>query len=150
MIPFRREVLIKAVSDPRVHFAHFQHAIDFVLSEGTKLLAAATGEVLKIKVDSNKGGSDPKYAEYTNYMIVKHNNGEYSYYSHLSYEGALAKVGDRVEEGQPIAISGNTGFSTAPHLHFAILKLNNTEVGWETLKVRFKEEISIEIPRNTH
>lgn len=38
-LPFRKKSLVKAISDPRAHFAHFRHAIDFIMSEGTAILA---------------------------------------------------------------------------------------------------------------
>lgn len=138
--PFEKGMRVKAVLDPRVHFAHFKHAIDFLLPEGTELLASEAGIVLVVKVDSEEGGSDPKYKDpkYLNFMTIQHVNGERSYYSHLKHEGALVKAGDKVKENQPIAISGNTGFTTAPHCHFMVFIKNDTEVGWESLKVRFK------------
>jgi len=143
--PFKKKDLIEAASNPQAHFAHFRHAIDFVLPEGTKILAPKAGFVVDIKVDSKQGGPNPKYDDikYLNYMTIQHNNGEFSQYAHLKYKGALVKVGDKVKKGQPIAISGNTGFSTTPHLHFQVFKLNNTKIGWETLKIRFKERITI-------
>ncbi len=145
-LPFKRKNFIKAVSDPRAHFAHFKHAIDFILPEGTKLLASKAGNVLEIKVNSKLGGADPKYNDikYVKYITLQHSDGEFSQYAHLKYKGALVKVGDKVKQGQPIAISGNTGFSTTPHLHFQVFKLNNTKEGWESLKVRFKENIYID------
>ena len=144
-LPFKKKDFIDAVSDPRAHFAHFKHAIDFGLRERTKILASKAGKVVDIKVDSKKGGASPKYNDikYLNYMTLKHINGEYSQYAHLKYKGALVKLGKRIKTGQAIALSGNTGFTTEPHLHFLVLKLNKTKIGWETLKIRFKEKFKI-------
>ncbi len=77
-------------------------------------------------------------------MTIQHSNDEFSQYAHLKYQGSFVKLGDKVTQGQPIALSGNTGFTTASHLHFHVFKLNNSEVGWESLKVKFKEKISID------
>lgn len=145
-LPFKKKDLIKAISDTRAHFAHFKHAIDFILPEGTKILAPKKGIVTDVKVNSKKGGADPKFnnLEYLNYMTLKHSKDEFSQYAHLKYKGALVKAGDKVKQGQPIALSGNTGFSTVPHLHFLVFKLNKTEAGWETLQVRFKGKINID------
>lgn len=143
--PFKKD-FIKAVSNPDAHFAHFKEAIDFVLPVGTIILAVKAGTVVDIKVDSKEGGSNPKYnnLKYVNYITIKHSNEEYSQYAHLKHKGALVKLGEKVKVGQPIAISGTTGFTTAPHLHFHIFKLNKTGVGWESLRVRFKEKIKID------
>jgi len=145
-LPFKKKDLIKAISHPKAHFAHFKEAIDFILPGGTILLAPKAGKVVDIKVDSKEGGADPKYNDmkYLNYMTIQHSSGEFSQYAHLKYKGSLVKLGDEVKQGQPIALSGNTGFTTAPHLHFHIFKLNKTDVGWESLKVRFKEKIVID------
>jgi len=145
-LPFKKKDLIKAISHPKAHFAHGKHAIDFVLPEGAIILAPKAGIVIDVKIDSKKGGADPKYNDikYVNYITLKHSNGEYSQYAHLKYKGALVKVGEKVKKGQPIAISGNTGFTTAPHLHFQVFKLNSSKIGWETLKVRFDERINVD------
>lgn len=145
-LPFKKKNLIKAISNPREHFAHFKHAIDFILPEGTKLLASKSGSVVEIKVNSKLGGTNPKYIniKYVNFITLQHNDGEFSQYAHLKHNGALVKVGDKVKQGQPIAISGNTGFSPIPHLHFHVFNLNNSKEGWESLKVRFKEKIYID------
>ncbi len=145
-LPFREKDLIKAISDPRAHFAHFRHAIDFILPEGTEILAPRAGTVVDIKVDSSKGSSDPKYNDirYLNYMTLKHSNNEFSQFCHLKHRGALVKSGEKVKAGQPIALSGNTGFTTAPHLHFQVFRLKKTKTGWETLRIRFREKVDVD------
>lgn len=64
-----------------------------------------------------------------NYVTLRHSNGEWSQYVHLKYRGSLVKLGEKVRQGQPIALSGNTGFSAAPHLHFHVFKFNKTKIG---------------------
>ncbi|MBI2583606.1 MAG: M23 family metallopeptidase [Candidatus Aenigmarchaeota archaeon] len=112
---------------------------------GTKIIAPKSGIVVDIKADSKEGGPQSKYRniKYLNYMTLEHSNGEYSQYGHLKHKGALVKLREKVRQGQPIALSGNTGLSTQPHLHFHVLRLNKTKVGWETLKIRFKEKMRI-------
>jgi len=145
-LPFSKKDLVKALSDPRAHFAHFRHAIDFILPEGSRILAPRAGKVIDIKVDSRKGGADPRYNDikYVNYLTLQHSDGEHSQYIHLKHKGALVKLGQKVKSGQPIALSGSTGFSTTPHLHFMVFKLDNTKIGWESLKVKFKERIAVD------
>jgi|SRR3989344_2660939 len=145
-LPLKKKDLIKAISHPKAHFGPFKEAIDFVLPEESFILAPKAGEVIEIKVDSKEGGFEPKYndVKYLNYMTIQHSDGEYSQYAHLRHKGALVKVGDKVKKGRPIALSGNTGFTTTPHLHFLIFKLNNSEIGFESLKIRFDEKISVD------
>ncbi|WP_406147963.1 M23 family metallopeptidase [Streptomyces sp. NBC_01012] len=86
---------------------------DFAVPIGTKVEAAHTGRV--VKAGPNGGGDGPAYG---NAIVIKHANGKYSQYAHLSK--IEVKVGDRVNTGDEIARSGNTGNSSGPHLHFEI------------------------------
>ena len=88
----------------------FHKGIDLGCPSGTKVHAARRGEVV---FSGYEGG-------YGNLVIVEHEFGYRSYYGHLSRK--LVKVGDPVKPGQIIALSGNTGRSTGPHLHFEIRK----------------------------
>lgn len=142
-LPVGKKDLDLAISDKRAHNKkHWEHAIDFILSEGTKILVAKGGIVIDVKDDSKKGGYEPKYDDikYLNYIRVRHKNGEISEYSHLKHKGALVKKGDVIKEKQPIGLSGNTGYTTEPHLHFHVAKLDNPE---KTLKIRFKEKLKV-------
>ncbi len=134
-----------AVSDPRAHFGVLAEAIDFLMPEGTPLLAVKAGIVWNVKVDSKEGGAGKKYRDlkYLNYLTIKHSNGEFSQYAHLKYKGSLVKIGDKVKKGQKIAFSGNTGWSTEPHLHFHVFKLLGQGPEWVTLKVRFSDRVYV-------
>ncbi|MCD7443706.1 M23 family metallopeptidase [Streptomyces lincolnensis] len=86
---------------------------DFAVSSGTRVVAAHGGTV--VKAGANGAGDGPAYG---NAVVVKHGNGTYSQYAHLSRVDV--KVGQIVRTGQRIALSGNTGNSSGPHLHFEI------------------------------
>ncbi|WP_330290249.1 M23 family metallopeptidase [Streptomyces sp. NBC_00576] len=86
---------------------------DFAVPSGTKVVAAHGGTV--VKAGGNGAGDGPAYG---NAIVIKHGNGSYSQYAHLSRIGV--KVGQVVTTGQRIALSGNTGNSSGPHLHFEI------------------------------
>lgn len=149
-LPFKKKDLIRAVSDPRAHFGFLKHAIDFSLPIGTKILAAKSGIVIDVKDNSKKGGSDPKYndVKYLNYISILHDNAEFSTYAHLKYKGSFVKIGDKVKTRQPIALSGNTGFTTTPHLHFQVFKRDWKEIsGINILKIRFKQKIKVYRPK---
>ncbi|MFJ4617254.1 M23 family metallopeptidase [Streptomyces sp. NPDC088812] len=86
---------------------------DFAVPSGTKVVAAHGGTV--VKAGGNGAGDGPAYG---NAIVIKHGNGTYSQYAHLSR--IEVKVGQIVKTGQRIALSGNTGNSSGPHLHFEI------------------------------
>ena len=86
---------------------------DFAVSSGTQVVAAHGGTV--VKAGGNGAGDGSAYG---NAIVIKHGNGTYSQYAHLSRIDV--KVGQVVATGQHIARSGNTGNSSGPHLHFEI------------------------------
>ncbi|MBV7695933.1 M23 family metallopeptidase [Streptomyces sp. TRM70350] len=86
---------------------------DFAVATGTKVVAAHGGTV--VKAGGNGAGDGPAYG---NAVVIKHGNGTFSQYAHLSRVDV--KVGQVVATGQRIALSGNTGNSSGPHLHFEI------------------------------
>lgn len=83
--------------------------VDLAVAEGTPVYAADNGKVI-VAEDSGNG--------YGNYIIIDHQNGFKTLYGHNSE--LLVSVGDIVAKGDKIALSGNTGNSTGPHLHFEV------------------------------
>ncbi|MFJ8718365.1 M23 family metallopeptidase [Streptomyces violaceus] len=86
---------------------------DFAVPSGTQVVAAHGGTV--VKAGGNGAGDGPAYG---NAVVIKHGNGTYSQYAHLSK--VTVNVGQIVKTGQEIAKSGSTGNSSGPHLHFEI------------------------------
>lgn len=84
------------------------NGVDFGLPIGTPVSSAARGKVIKT-------GNDP--SGYGNYIKIQH-DGFQTLYAHLDL--ILVKEGLQVEDGEAIGSSGNTGFSTGPHLHFEL------------------------------
>lgn len=82
--------------------------IDYVAAEGTDIWAAADGVVYETGFS----------AEYGNYVVLRHINGEMTYYCHC--QGVTVKKDDQVKRGDKIATVGSSGRSTGPHLHFAL------------------------------
>ncbi len=112
-----------------------QYAIDIALPEGTTVCAARKGVVLDIANDFFTGGTDKEeYAERANFIRILHEDGTMALYAHLQVESILVGVGGRVYAGDAIARSGDTGFSSGPHLHFAIQK----NIGLQLTSVSFK------------
>ncbi len=100
------------------------YAIDFSMPIGTPVYAAREGDVVGMDVSSNLGGASPEYRPYMNYINIRHSDGTLGNYYHLKQGGSAVKIGDKVKKGQLIAYSGNTGYTTAPHLHFSVSKVD--------------------------
>ncbi|MGZ9932533.1 M23 family metallopeptidase [Streptomyces sp. NC-S4] len=94
-------------------WSHKHSGQDFAVPVGTPVKAAAAGVV--VKAGPNGGGDGPAYG---NAIVIKHANATYSQYAHLSK--IQVKIGQKVNASQRIALSGNTGNSSGPHLHFEI------------------------------
>lgn len=99
-----------------------QFATDFRMREGTPVHAARDGVVAKIEESNSLGCWRDGCGAHANYVVVVHNDGTTGEYYHLQQDGALVDVGERVFAGQKIALSGNTGHTTIPHLHFAVYR----------------------------
>ena len=112
---------------PRGTYSHFkgsgsENAVDWDVPEGTTVCAAREGRVVGVRSDSTFSGPDPRFKPLGNYVIIKHADGTFADYHHLRTGGALVKLGDEVRTGQPIGLSGKTGFASKPHLHFMVFQ----------------------------
>jgi murein DD-endopeptidase MepM/ murein hydrolase activator NlpD len=93
------------------------YAIDIGMPIGTPLVAARAGIVVAAR-DTFADGNDTDLHE--NYVMVRHADSTVARYIHLTRGGALVREGDRVRQGQRIALSGNSGQTGGPHLHFDV------------------------------
>lgn len=98
-----------------------QHAIDFAMPVGTMVYAARSGVVIDIATNFFTSGTDlKKDGRSANLVRMLHDDGTMAIYAHLHWDSIRVRPGDRVQRGEYIAKSGNTGFSTGPHLHFDV------------------------------
>ena len=94
-----------------------QYAYDFLLPISSQVVAARGGTVIAIE----ESFSDTDHTNgHENFVDIQHPDGTVGAYVHLTNDGALVAVGDIVARGDAIALSGNSGNSSAPHLHFAV------------------------------
>jgi len=97
------------------------YAIDLAVAEGTPVLAAREGVVMQVEDDFYGAGLDKeKYATRANVVRVLHADGSMAVYAHLRPESVVVQPGRHVYVGQKLGESGNTGYSTGPHLHFCV------------------------------
>ncbi|MFF0004395.1 M23 family metallopeptidase [Streptomyces tibetensis] len=111
--PVKKYTLSASFAQNGGMWAHKHSGQDFAVPSGTQVVAAHGGTV--VKAGGNGAGDGPAYG---NAIVIKHGNGTYSQYAHLSK--VEVRVGQIVKTGQEIARSGNTGNSSGPHLHFEI------------------------------
>jgi hypothetical protein len=105
--------------DPKVNTSYFNY--------GRSLYAVADGKVVHIQDGRPENSGDAKDVTFNsadeyagNYLVLDIGNGRYAYYCHCIPNSFLVREGDTVKEGDPIAMLGNSGNSTMPHLHFHI------------------------------
>ena len=104
------------------HTGDFEYAVDFQMPIGTPVFAAREGVVEGTRADMNQGGPTRDLQDKANFILIRHPDGTIGTYDHLRQGGVAVKVGDQVGRRQLIGYSGNTGFTSGPHLHFMIFK----------------------------
>jgi murein DD-endopeptidase MepM/ murein hydrolase activator NlpD len=132
------------------YFSRLSHkervALDFKMKRGTKICAARDGIVVRVKEDGDKGGWNRKYRPYGNVIVIQHADGSRAGYWHLQYNGALVNIGDTVRKGQVIGLSGKTGYTFLPHLHFIAWTFNKWNE-WQQVPTRFQTSKGIKYLR---
>lgn len=122
-LPFRG-VPVQVAQGFGGHFSHADapnwYAVDFAMPQGTPVLAARDGVVMQVQHDVLDNSPNDPAAGGGNLVRVLHADGSMALYAHLAPDGVAVRPGQAVRTGERLGSSGNTGFSTAPHLHFAI------------------------------
>jgi murein DD-endopeptidase MepM/ murein hydrolase activator NlpD len=137
-LPFeknKRHLLIQG------YFSKYTHknraALDFKMKRGTTICAAREGVVVRVKEDGRQGGLNKKYRPDGNVIIIQHADGSRAGYWHLQFNSAFVNVGDTVTQGQTIGLSGKTGYTLFPHLHFIVWRFSGNNQ-WLQVGTRFK------------
>jgi len=98
-----------------------RYAVDLIVPEGTPVLAARGGTVVLAESGYGEGSLDRKQdVARANQVMILHDDGSMAVYAHLLQSSVTVQAGDRVSVGQQIALSGNSGYTSGPHLHFCV------------------------------
>jgi murein DD-endopeptidase MepM/ murein hydrolase activator NlpD len=124
-----------------------RYAVDISMPVGTGIYAARGGTVFEVTGTNFRGGLDPEDAAAANLVHILHDDGTYAVYAHLNWDSIRVRPGDVVSRGEYIADSGNTGFTSGPHLHFAVLR--NRGMGVESVPVAFEGANGSEVTPET-
>lgn len=136
-LPFQTDSTYRIWQGYNGNFSHQdKNALDFTMPIGTEIRAIRQGTVVKVVENNTFRCEKPECIKFNNVIIIYHEDGTFASYIHLKPEGALVEEGDKVERGQLIGYSGNTGYSTGPHLHLEVFiqRLENRE----TLQTKFR------------
>jgi murein DD-endopeptidase MepM/ murein hydrolase activator NlpD len=120
------------------HLGVKKFGYDFDMPIGTSVAAARAGIVLRTEASHLEG----EISETGNYLVVLHEEGTTALYGHITHNGVVVSLGDVVQAGTPIGLSGNTGNTgTSPHLHFSVQScdpVSRGTAGCPTLPVTFR------------
>jgi murein DD-endopeptidase MepM/ murein hydrolase activator NlpD len=145
-LPFPEGREYRVLQGNNTNFTHntdwSRYAIDFDLKTNDIITSASDGYVVGVIDNYEFGGEGPEWKPYANYITVyEPESGVFIQYVHLVKNGSMVRVGDKIEAGQPIARSGNTGQSTVEHLHFNVLVPENSENGLRSVPIMFEGSI---------
>lgn len=112
-----------------------RHAIDIAMPVGTAVHAARDGLVINVAHKFFRGGTTQEVRDEANFVQILHDDGTTAVYAHLQLDTVRVRPGQRVSRGEYIANSGNTGYSSGPHLHFVVLR--NAGLKSESVPVTF-------------
>ena len=131
--PFR---ISQGANGPYSHFGpKSRYAIDIAMPEGPPIIAARGGVVVKTENRQSGRGTDAS----GNFVRVLHDDGTMGVYLHLKQGSVRVREGQKVAVGSALALSGNTGNSTGPHLHFVVQR--NTGMGLVSIPYRFNRPV---------
>ncbi|MCX6809751.1 MAG: M23 family metallopeptidase [Candidatus Berkelbacteria bacterium] len=107
---------------PKSHKGPFKWAVDFLVADGTPILAMNDETVVEIEDSHEKWGNDQSYANDLNYITIKHSDGTFSQYCHLAKGSARVQLEQEVTTGDELAKVGKTGWTDRDHLHVLVFR----------------------------
>lgn len=138
-LPFKTGKSFSIYQGYNGRFSHQnENSLDFTMPEGTEVVAARDGLVTDFVSFNNTGCPTRSCVDKANYITILHSDGTFAQYYHLKQNGVKVNIGDQVKKGDIIGLSGNTGWSKGPHLHFVcyLPRVENDKYR-ETIKTLF-------------
>jgi murein DD-endopeptidase MepM/ murein hydrolase activator NlpD len=155
-LPYARDkayLLTQGFKTSSTHQGKSAYALDFKMPIGTKVHAMREGIVVALEDKQTAHGFSKAYLNKSNYIIIEHEDGTLGMYGHLKAKGLRVQLGQKVYKHQFIALSGNTGFSSGPHLHVHISRIKEFLSGLTSVPFRFKSSkgtVSTPVERNAY
>ena len=139
-LPVRKGASYRVLQGQDGSFTHNtdinRYAIDIAMELGDTVFAARGGKVGYVFGESSYGGNNEAFLDYANTIMILHEDGTVAQYSHLKQNGVLVEIGDVVQMGDPIGLSGNTGFVSGDHLHLNVYEPHDK--GTRSVFISFK------------
>jgi murein DD-endopeptidase MepM/ murein hydrolase activator NlpD len=140
--------VIQAYGAKLSHRGSEQFTVDFGMPVGTPVYAAREG-VVALFEDSHDGGCwREECSKLANFVVILHDDGTTGEYFHLQHGSVQVAIGQHVARGQLLARSGNTGYSTAPHLHFGVYR-TAADGRTQSIAVRFATRLGAVVTPRT-
>ncbi len=114
-----------------------RYAVDISMPEGTPVLAARQGTVIEVESANQRGAREQELLKMANFVRILHDDESIAIYAHLAPNGVFVQPGQKVRSGTLIGLSGSTGYSSGPHLHFAVQQLSRGQEKFELVSVPF-------------
>ncbi len=142
-LPFLKNKTYRIIQGNNTNHTHSteysKYAVDFNLKVNDTICSATSGFVVSKRDNYKYGGTNSKWRPFSNFItIYEPESGIFTQYVHLVHKGSLVQIGDIIEIGQPIALSGETGWTDTPHLHFNTLIPVNTNTGLKSIPFQLK------------
>ena len=138
----RSYAVIQTWGSPLSHTGPEHYTIDFGMPVGTPVHAAREGVVVAVEQSHERGCWSGDCVQFANYVAIRHSDDTIGEYLHLHKDGVLVSEGETVRRGQQIALSGNTGYTNAPHLHFGVY-MTTSDGHRRSIDIRFESSTGI-------